>query len=106
MVSAVTVLSVSDLTYECPGWRAWSDAPTSPALFLRRRPLMTLGHPTPTTFTAVAESQLGEPRSEAFGIDARVAGSSVNVASPAARNGQPLVLAVYETVNPDLSCRG
>ena len=38
--------------------------------------------------------QWGEPRSEAFAIDARVAGSSVTVASLAAPNGQPLVLAV------------
>ncbi|KAH9017143.1 hypothetical protein EDB85DRAFT_1897792 [Lactarius pseudohatsudake] len=39
----------------------WSVAP---CLFLRRRPLTTLGHPPPT---AVAESQWGEPRSDAFG---------------------------------------
>src|ERR1700761_6876489 len=97
MVSAVTVLSASDLAYD---WRSWSDVPV---IFLRRHPLMTLGHPTPT---AVAGSQWGEPRSEAFAIDARVAGSSVTVAGPAAPNGQPLVLAVSEAVNPDLSCWG
>ncbi|KAH9018968.1 hypothetical protein EDB84DRAFT_1442250 [Lactarius hengduanensis] len=39
----------------------WSAAPY---LFLRRRPLTTLGRPLPT---AVAESQWGEPRSDAFG---------------------------------------
>ncbi|KAH9020347.1 hypothetical protein EDB85DRAFT_2153121 [Lactarius pseudohatsudake] len=42
------------------------------SLPLRRRPLTTLGRPPPT---AVAESQWGEPRSDAFGTDARVAGS-------------------------------
>ena len=84
----VTVLSASGLAHDCPGWRSWSDTPT---LFLRCRPLTTLGRPTPT---AVADSQWGEPRSEAFAIDARVAGSSVTVASLAAPNGQPLVLAV------------
>ncbi|KAH9011995.1 hypothetical protein EDB85DRAFT_1900648 [Lactarius pseudohatsudake] len=47
----------------------WSAAPY---LFLRRRPLTTLGRPSPT---AVAESQRGEPRSRAFGTGARVAGS-------------------------------
>ena len=52
------------------------------------------------------DSQWGEPRSEVFATDARVAGSSVTVAGLAALNGQPLVLAVYEAVNPDLSCRG
>ena len=42
------------------------------------------------------ESQWGEPRSEAaFGAGACVAGSSVNVAGPAASSGQPLVLAVF-----------
>ncbi|KAH9020358.1 hypothetical protein EDB85DRAFT_1896227 [Lactarius pseudohatsudake] len=41
-------------------------------LFLRCRPLTTLGHPPPT---AVVESQWGEPRLDAFGTDARVAGS-------------------------------
>src|ERR1700761_6298515 len=97
MVSAVTVLSASDLAYD---WRSWSDVPV---IFLRRRPLTTLGRPTPT---AVAGSQWGEPCSEAFAIDARVAGSSVTVAGPAAPNGQPLVLAVSEVVNPDLSCWG
>ncbi|KAH9022544.1 hypothetical protein EDB85DRAFT_1895180 [Lactarius pseudohatsudake] len=45
----------------------WSAAPY---LFLRRRPLTTLGRPPPT---AVAESQWGEPRSDAFGTGARVA---------------------------------
>jgi hypothetical protein len=103
MVSTVTVLSASDLAYDCPDWRPWSDVPT---LFLRRRPLTTLGRPTPTV---VADSQWGEPRSEAFGTDARIAlfaGSNVNVAGPAAPCGQPLVLAVLEAVNPDLSCRG
>jgi hypothetical protein len=60
-------------------------------LFLRCRPLTTLGRPTPT---AVAGSQWGEPRSEAFAIDARVAGSKFTVAGLAAPNGQPLVLAV------------
>jgi hypothetical protein len=99
MVSPVIILSASDLTHDCPDWRSWSDVPT---LFLRRRPLTTLGRPIPT---AVADSQWGEPRSEAFGTDARIAGSSVNVAGPAALNGQPLVLAVSEAVNPDLSCR-
>ena len=97
MVSVVTVLSASDLAYD---WRSWSDVPV---IFLRCRPLTTLGRPTPT---AVAGSQWGEPRSEAFATDARVAGSSVTVAGPAAPNGQPLVLAVSEAVNPDLSCWG
>ena len=64
---------------------------------------MTLGHPTPT---AVADSQRGEPRSEAFATDVHVAGSKFTVASLAAPNGQPLVLAIYKAVNPDLSCRG
>jgi hypothetical protein len=86
--------------YSSPGWRSWSD---SPALFLRRRPLTILGRPPPT---AVVDSQWGEPRSEAFGTHARVAGSSVNVVGPAAPCGQPLVLAILETVNPNLSCRG
>ena len=50
------------------------------------------------------ESQWGEPRSETvFGTGARVAGSSVIVAGPAASSGQPLVLAVLEAVNPDLA---
>ena len=50
------------------------------------------------------ESQWGEPCSEAtFGTGARVAGSSVIVAGPAASSGQPLVLAVYSTVNLDLA---
>ena len=70
----VTVPSASDLAHDCPGWGSWSDAPI---LFLRRRPLTTLGRPTPT---AVADSQWGEPRSEVFATDARVAGSSVTVA--------------------------
>ena len=64
---------------------------------------MTLGHPTPT---AVADSQWSEPHLEAFATDARFAGSSVTVAGLAALNGQLLVLAVYEVVNPDLSCWG
>ncbi|KAH9008727.1 hypothetical protein EDB84DRAFT_1446757 [Lactarius hengduanensis] len=42
------------------------------SLPLRRRPLTTLGRPPPT---AVAESQWGEPRSDAFGTDTRIAGS-------------------------------
>ena len=40
-----TVLSASDRAYDCPDWRSWSDVPT---IFLRRRPLTTLGRPTPT----------------------------------------------------------
>ena len=84
----MTVLSASDLAHDCPGWRSWSDTPT---LFLHCHPLTTLGHPTPT---AVADSQWGEPRSEAFAIDMCIAGSSVTVASLAAPNGQPLVLTV------------
>ncbi|KAH9066926.1 hypothetical protein EDB83DRAFT_2596557 [Lactarius deliciosus] len=54
--------------------RLWAGGPWSaaPCLFLRRRPLTTLGRPPPT---AVAESQRGEPRSDAFGTDAHVAGS-------------------------------
>jgi hypothetical protein len=100
MVSPVTILSASDLAYDCPDWRLWSSVPT---LFLRRRPLTTLGRPTPTVVT---DSQWGEPRLEAFGTDACFAGSNVNAAGPAAPCGQPLVLAVLEAVNPDLSCRG
>ena len=73
-----TVLSASDGAYDCPDWRSWSDIPT---IFLRRRPLTTLGRPTPT---AVADSQWGEPRSEAFATDARVAGSKFTVAGLAA----------------------
>ena len=73
-------------------------------LFLRRRPLTSLGRTT--ALTTVAESQWGEPRPEAVGTDARFAGSSVTMAGPAAPCGQPLVLAVSEAVNPDLSCRG
>ena len=70
----------------------WSASPDLP---LRRRPLTTLSH---------LDSQWGEPRSEAaFGTGARVAGSSVIVAGPAASSGQPLVLAVLEAVNPDLA---
>ncbi|KAH9042427.1 hypothetical protein EDB85DRAFT_1885723 [Lactarius pseudohatsudake] len=42
----------------------------APYLFLRRRPLTTLGHPPPT---AVVESQWSEPCSDAFGTGARVA---------------------------------
>ncbi|KAH9012003.1 hypothetical protein EDB85DRAFT_1900656 [Lactarius pseudohatsudake] len=42
----------------------------APYLFLRRHPLTTLGRPPPT---AVAESQWGEPRSDAFGTGVRVA---------------------------------
>ena len=38
--------------------------------------------------------QWGEPRSEAFATDARIAGSKFTMASLAAPNGQPLVLAV------------
>ena len=83
----VTVPSASDLAHDCPGWGSWSDAPI---LFLRRRPLTTLGRPTPT---AIADSQWCEPRLDAFSTDARVAGSSVTVAGPAAL-GQLLVLAV------------
>ena len=50
------------------------------------------------------KSQWGEPRSEVtFGTGARVAGSSVIVAGPAASSGQPVVLAVYSVVNPDLA---
>ena len=64
---------------------------------------MTLGYPTPT---AVMGLQWGEPRSEAFATDAHIAGSNVTMASPAAPNGQPLVLDVSEAVNPDLSYRG
>ena len=64
---------------------------------------MTLGCPTPTN---VADSQWGEPCSEAFATDAHIAGSNVTVAGPAAPNGQPLVLAVSEAVNPDLSYCG
>ena len=82
IVSAVTVLSASGLDYDCPDWRSWSDVPT---LFLCRRPLTTLGRPAATV---VADSQWGESHSEAFGTDARVAGSNVNVAGPAAPCGQ------------------
>ena len=65
------------------GWGPWGNAPI---LLLRRHPLTTSGR---------LESQRGEPRSGAnFGTGARVAGSSVIVAGPAASNGQPLVLAV------------
>ena len=50
------------------------------------------------------ESQWGELRSEAtFDAGARVAGSSVIVASPAASSGQPLVLGILWAVNPDLA---
>ena len=49
--------------------------------FLRRRPLMTLGRPTPTV---VVDLQWGEPRSEAFATDARVAGSKFTMAGLAA----------------------
>ena len=96
----VTVPSASDLAHDCPGWGSWSDAPI---LFLHRRPLTTLGRPTPT---AIVDSQWCEPRLDAFSTDARVAGSSVTVAGPAAPCGQPLVLAVSDAVNPDLSCWG
>ena len=97
MVSAVTILSASDLAYN---WRSWSDVPV---IFLHRRPLTTLGCPTPT---AVVGSQWGELGSEAFATDTHIAGSSVTVASPAAPNGQLLVLTVSEAVNPNLSCWG
>ncbi|KAH9011999.1 hypothetical protein EDB85DRAFT_1900653 [Lactarius pseudohatsudake] len=68
-------------------------------LFLRRRPLTTLGRPPPTT---VVESQWGEPRSDAFGTDARVAGSI---------SSGPVLLPLWATistrrlltVNPDLA---
>ena len=64
---------------------------------------MTLGYPTPT---AVVGLQWGEPCSGAFATDMCIAGSNVTVASPAALNGQPLVLAISEVVNPDLSYCG
>lgn len=69
MVSAVTSHRslCSDLAHDCPNWRSWGDTPT---LFLHLRRLTTLSHPPPTY---IAESQSGEPRSEAFGTDARVA---------------------------------
>ncbi|KAH8977345.1 hypothetical protein EDB83DRAFT_2327653 [Lactarius deliciosus] len=57
---------------DSPRLRAGGPYNVAPCLFLRRRPLMTLGRPP----TAVAESQRGEPRSDAFGTDARVAGST------------------------------
>ncbi|KAI9429187.1 hypothetical protein H4582DRAFT_2065661 [Lactarius indigo] len=64
----ILALSLSSISHLRPG------GPYSAVsyLFLRRRPLTTLGRPPPT---AVAESQRGEPRSDAFGIGARVAGS-------------------------------
>ena len=56
---------------------------------------MTLSH---------LDLQWGEPCSEAtFGTGARIAGSTVTVANPAASSGQPLVLAILEAVNPDLA---
>ncbi|KAH8978678.1 hypothetical protein EDB83DRAFT_2327304 [Lactarius deliciosus] len=57
---------------DSPRLRAGGPYNVAPCLFLRRRPLMTLGRPP----TAVAELQRGEPRSDAFGTDARVAGST------------------------------
>jgi hypothetical protein len=64
---------------------------------------MTLGCPTPT---AVVDSKWGELRSEAFATDVHLARSNVIVAGLAAPNGQLLVLAVSDAVNPDLSCWG
>ena len=85
MIYAVTLSSTSDpvvLATVLAGGH-WSASPDLP---LRRRPLTTLSR---------LESQRGEPRSEAtFGTGARVAGSSVIVAGPAAPSGQLLVLAV------------
>src|SRR6266702_2351118 len=60
-------------------------------LILRRRPLTTVGRPSPT---AVAESQWGEPRSDASGTSARVAGSLSQWLVLLPPSGQPLVLAV------------
>ncbi|KAH9011997.1 hypothetical protein EDB85DRAFT_1900650 [Lactarius pseudohatsudake] len=54
-----------------PRLRAGDSWSVAPYLFLRRRPLTTLGCPPPT---AVAESQGGEPHSDTFGTGARVAG--------------------------------
>ena len=65
MVSAVTVLSASDLAYD---WRLWSNVPV---IFLCCHPLMTLGCPTPT---AVMGLQCSEPCSEAFATDMHIAG--------------------------------
>ncbi|KAI9437083.1 hypothetical protein BJY52DRAFT_1196710 [Lactarius psammicola] len=73
-----------------PGWGPWIIAPY---LLLRRRPLTTLGHPSPTAF---AESQWGEPRSDAFGTGARVAGSLSQWLVLLPPCGQPSVLAVGE----------
>ncbi len=66
----------------------WS---ATPGLILRRRPLTTVGRPSPT---AVAESQWGEPRSDASGTSARVAGSLSQWLVLLPPSGQPLVLAV------------
>ncbi|KAH9007715.1 hypothetical protein EDB85DRAFT_2165319 [Lactarius pseudohatsudake] len=57
---------------DSPRFRAGGPYNVAPYLFLRRRPLTTLGHLPPT---AVAESQWGEPRSDASGTSVRVAGS-------------------------------
>ena len=75
-VSAVAVLQFkftfpdfsvasSALHSSSTGWRPWSNAPV---LLLRRHPLRTIRPPPPT---AVAESQWGESRSEAFGTGTR-----------------------------------
>ncbi|KAH9051990.1 hypothetical protein EDB83DRAFT_2316616 [Lactarius deliciosus] len=62
----------------------------TPGLSLYHRPLTTSGHPPPTV---VAESQWGEPHSDAFGTSTRC-WVDIIVASPAASSGN---------FNPDLA---
>ncbi|KAH9066928.1 hypothetical protein EDB83DRAFT_2314920 [Lactarius deliciosus] len=69
-------------------------------LSLRRRPLTILGRPLPT---AAAGSQRGEPRSDAFGTGACVAGSISFMASPAALSWVTVSTRRLVTVNPNLA---
>ncbi|KAI9429189.1 hypothetical protein H4582DRAFT_2153637 [Lactarius indigo] len=67
-----SIYSLSLSSSSSPGLRAGGPWNTVPCLFLRHRPLTTLGRPPPTV---IAESQGGEPHSDAFGTGVRVAGS-------------------------------
>ena len=61
MVPIFTVLSASDLVYDCPDWKSWGDVPT---LFLRHHPLTTLGRPTlPLSWICSGVSRVRKPLS-------------------------------------------
>ncbi|KAH9008492.1 hypothetical protein EDB83DRAFT_2323093 [Lactarius deliciosus] len=69
-------------------------------LSLRRRPLTILGRPLPTAATG---SQRGEPRSDAFGTGACIAGSISFMASPAALSWVTVSTRRLVMVNPNLA---